>query len=289
MEKLIKIHILEGSRVRYSVVMRPFYDDYYLYVPTAQIKYAKKISDFLKSFLRISRKKDAFIGHSDKEGFLEKIFTQSPVFEYLSNIPKTEREEIIKYLSKFSNSQLKMFVHVLQYNSQYGKDHNIILDLERIKGGLFNKKILAFKEADACSYTYEGFLEALRNKSFNYATLEVNGKLIPVLIKSKATSSIAPGKLALDPKTLDVYAFTVNPKSGKINNVILKKMDSDYLFHVVSGQGVITKNQFKKNIVELISQKYSKENLNKIKENMKRIVAEKRKVHPAPKPRTVRV
>jgi len=238
-----------------------------------EAKYLVKNQNFFEKFITHYENKNSTV-------MLHNLFTYYPVCSYVSNLDTKTKEKILEYLPTLNENQLGLFVHVLEYNSKLNKKHNVLLDLERIKGGLFNKKIYIHSSETPCADTMCGFYSSMDSGTFNYADIMVDGKLVKVLIKSSKTTKFANKRLAIDPKTMSLYSLK-SGENGKFTNVTLIYQGSSFL---------AKESTFKDKLDYLVSKKYSKENLAKIKENMQRIVAEKRKARLiSPKPRNVRV
>jgi len=232
-----------------------------LTVPDNQIKLISKNKTFLEKLIWICITKKQILP-------IKHLFSFYPIFDYISKIDSKTKERILSYLSKFDASQLNFFIHVLEYNSKLKNNQDILFDLERIKGRLFNKKIFIHDNQKFCPETQGGFWNSLKGENFNYGEIEFNGKLIPVLIKSIATTSEGFNRLAIDPKTKHVYSMKSDPKTGKFVNV---KLEFGDIFYYTS-----IKPFFDKELARIISEKYSPNNLSKVKEGMKKVLANKK-------------
>jgi hypothetical protein len=252
---------------------------------------------FLKKFFTIYyvKKTRTYLSNSSDEftRLVHKSIDKS-TFKYISEMPVSKQNKILNYLPQLDLPQIRQFVEVLHYNSIRGAKHNIFLDLERLKGGLFNRKIITNYEK-SCINTYYGFIDSVQNKALDYGLIKAGGKIIPVVIKSSATASEVDNVLALDPKTLDVYRIPMSndlinfPSNFKGLTALSADLtipgfafsqylhDADRIYTEYNNTSM-TADEFKQKIQKLIEKKYSSENLAKVKARMQKVIKQEKHV-----------
>jgi len=137
------------------------------------------------------------------------------------------------------------------------KKHSLLLETQRIKEGLLNSKVYS-GIGTWCEETYSGFLRALIRKTVYLINVEIDGKKKILLGKSFPGRLVVDSgyilegyqNLLLDPKTLDVYTFLTNKKTGKIKikDIISKERMYEEYSHIPDINFDLTISEIKKEL-----------------------------------------